>query len=337
MYRYRDRYGPDILQKRTGSYAGAKKRGGEPCPEDITWWRVKDDTPDTGTEAYDQKMPEGSIYHAQAEEIRSSTIAERLIFQHKGLQGWREVARKVLCRIGWRPGCVFEDSIYPGPVGTSSINWQKVRWNLEEWNKSDRGHILTEVYIFGWQLNKVALGLTLVQCQEIILQQAIHLIGTKKEESAWAQAGLALAEGLKYLDTTLILANGKCGMTEADGAVVIYTDYAPLHCQAQKKRWGTYGVPPQPSPEYQNIEEILIRWTRVAITPTVIFHETNQGQLQRTSLKRKCKQWLQDRVNKGKIQIAELKPIPPQQTEVKQQLKNAKDQDEAEEKWSKQK
>ena len=136
------------------------------------------------------------------------------------------------------------------------------------------------------------------------------MINTNKGESACAQAGLPLAAGLKDLDTTLILANGKCGLTDADGAMILYTDYAPLRSQTRIKRWRTYGAPPQPYPEHQDIDGVLRRWTRSPKMPTITIHETKDGQLQKSSLKKKCRIWLQDSVSRGRVQSDGLRPIP---------------------------
>ena len=125
-----------------------------------------------------------------------------------------------------------------------------------QWRQKPTGSL----YIFDWRINEVALGLTLAQYKESPLLGAIQLISTQNGESSWAQTRLALAAGQGYLEATLMRTNGKCGPIDANGAVVLFTDYVPLHCQTQVRRWRTYGAPPQPSPERKCIDEILSKW-----------------------------------------------------------------------------
>ena len=120
------------------------------------------------------------------------------------------MALRVLNRIGWRPGCVYEDTIYPGPVGTQTINWRQVSWSGEEWLPRNKGETPTEIYILDWQISEIVLGLTLVRYRGAILPGAVHATGSNKEEKAWAQEGLALAAGLNHLDERMIQASGKC-------------------------------------------------------------------------------------------------------------------------------
>ena len=78
--------------------------------EEISWWCSENNRAQGDGWLAPAEM---SIFHAQAEEIRELREDKTRIFQYEGLKGWRDVAIRVLRSIGWNPGCVYEDTIYP--------------------------------------------------------------------------------------------------------------------------------------------------------------------------------------------------------------------------------
>ena len=98
---------------------------------DISWW-----VPQTASleEEQNRAMPKAtnnSIFHAQAEEIRSQGENEQRVFQYTGLTDWRSVASKVLDNIGWTAECAYENTIFPQKVGTNAVAWEKIKWEQE--------------------------------------------------------------------------------------------------------------------------------------------------------------------------------------------------------------
>ena len=62
-----------------------KKWSRELSAKDLTWWEAVKEDCNTPVQMWAQAESSGSIFHAQAEEIRGNASAERLISQYKGL------------------------------------------------------------------------------------------------------------------------------------------------------------------------------------------------------------------------------------------------------------
>ena len=69
---------------------------------------------------------------------------------------------------------------------------------------------------------------------------------------------------------------------------------------------------------------------KISQTASVANQEMKTGQLKRDSMKKKCQSWLKDLLSREPFLQEKLRPIPLLQAEIKQQLKNAQDKDEAE-------
>ena len=161
--------------------------------QDISWWRNE------GSRAHEDgwlKQAEMSIFHAQAEEIRELREDKSRIFQYGGLKDWRDVAIRVLQSIGWNPGCVYEDTIYPQKVGSNTIRWDKITSAENPTRKQLNTQSSIEIFIMDWQLEKLGIAMTLVRYQNSMLLGYIQIMGQSIGETNWTQPSLALAASL---------------------------------------------------------------------------------------------------------------------------------------------
>ena len=67
---------------------------------DVSWWVQQAAQPETDEHEEATDGANKSIFHAQAEEIRSQGNTEQHVFQYTGLTDWRSVACRVLNSIG---------------------------------------------------------------------------------------------------------------------------------------------------------------------------------------------------------------------------------------------
>ena len=162
-----------------------------------------------------------SIYGAQAEEIVETPGLEHLVFQYEGIKDWRGVASRVLANIGWEPGCVYEDTLFPKTEEETTIQWKKIQIiDPKEENEQNEqtqrgaaqktGEDALEIQIINWEYKQIALAAVLQIDGGRPLKCDILLLGGTLGRTSETAAGLALAEGLKRAAKDQLTEQNKC-------------------------------------------------------------------------------------------------------------------------------
>ena len=258
----------DMYWNRTGRKTDLSQR-------DISWWVPQMASLEEEENRATPKATNNSIFHAQAEEIRSQGENEQRVFQYTELTDWRSVASKVLGNIGWTAECAYENTIFPQKVGTNAVAWEKIKWEQEKPQSPNEDPTAVVVYIIDGTIDGLTMNITMVQHQDRKLMGAAHVLGSAISPMPWAQPGLALAAGLRYLEHVQMITSQNVGPINGEGALVLYTDYPPLHSANQMKRWKIYGAPEQPSPEHQIIDDILSKWTANPLLRSILIKKKN--------------------------------------------------------------
>ena len=144
------------------------------------WWTATGDgdNGDRNQERVNTESPETtSIYSAQAPELEGQPEEKTLTFQFAGLRCWREVACKVLQRIGWQPSCVYEDTIFPTEVESQEIQWGKMHPYDERDKDKETKQKELEIYLLEWIQMGLAMGIVLVYDQGKRIIQDVHILG----------------------------------------------------------------------------------------------------------------------------------------------------------------
>ena len=133
-----------------------------------------------------------------------------------------------------------------------------------------------------------------------------HGMGRSFEDTTWAQLRLALVAGLTHLDKNLIQGGGRRSLLNIGGTIVMYADYAPIHCSDQAARWRMYGSPRQPSPGQEGMNDILRKWTRLRNVDSLLARKTQDGDLIVGTLRQKCHECLENLSRTGGRTIGEI-------------------------------
>ena len=165
-------------------------------------------------------------------------------------------------------------------MGAHAINWNKSSWEQSENQTIDNDPETIEVYIIEGVKDGLAVSTTMVRYQNSELMGAVHVLGSTITPTPWAQSGLSLAAGLRYLEHVQLITHNKIGPLNKKGTLMLRSDYSPLHMENQVKRWKMYGAPEQPSPEHTLIDEILAKWTASPMLRTTIIKKKEYSKQQ---------------------------------------------------------
>ena len=247
------------------------------------------ETGNTGkTEKSAQRMGY-SIFIPQEEELRTTPMAQTLAFQNTGEKDWRQVVIKVLASKGWVPGCVYEDTLYPGGDKTNEIYSGKIIQDENDHQQGTRKKDTIEADFWNW-INQGMAIVQMVLCQEgQVIYSANYLLGRTMEGYPWTQTALALKTGMENMYQLLVGSKERCGALGETGELVVYTDYEPLFDPIQRDRWRLYGAPNPPTPDQSALNEILSKWTRLSNVRAIVIRRTRATKLHRNQVERRRK------------------------------------------------
>ena len=93
-----------------------------------------------------------------------------------------------------------------------------------------------EVYIVDGVKDGLVVNTTMVRYQNRELMGAVHILGNTITPTPWAQSGLALVAGLRYLEHVQLITHRGIGPMGGESTPILYADYPPLHMGNQIKR-----------------------------------------------------------------------------------------------------
>ena len=299
----------------------------------VRWWQlaVVEETTQTQKGEWEDNMgTDQSIYCAQAAEIDQDPLAEHLVFQFSGLRCWRDVAYKALRSLGWDPTCAFEDTIYPKRGGEGQINWDALTFpEVGDGIDGQRDDSL-EVYLLECpQEDRTVMAIALVKLNEQWVWADIHILGKAVVTTSSVATGIALAVGLECIGSLLGISRGN--LCWRGSKIKIYTDYAPLHEQEQRRRWQIYGAPREPSPEHTRLQVQLSNWSTHSKSGQLEILRLKDGSVSKTHAQKflrgrmRREGWLEDPPG----WCGRISALPMLQREVKDSLMNKQDMDEA--------
>ena len=92
------------------------------------------------------------------------------------------------------------------------------------------------MYIVEGVKDGLVVNITMAKYQNSELIGAVHILGNTITPIPWAQSGLALAAGLRYLEHIQLITGKGIGPASRESTPILYADYPPLHLEKQVKR-----------------------------------------------------------------------------------------------------